>query len=551
MALVMGLVVFHIIFNAPVFLQLFWGLDGPNDFTWHLTGFYAFRSSPWAFPLLWTGQIGSPEGINIYFTDSIPLFALLFKLLAPLFSPDFHYFKLWLLLTYLLQPVSAVYLIRKLGHRSIPAAFFAAAFSLLVKWFLFRFNHAALNAQFVLILALAFYVEQQRLERGVNASFPTVRWLILILGAFLIHTYLTAMVLGIYIAAILDGRFRLPTLKLQWLFRFNLLVLPVVMLACAYAALVGLNTLQSLAPVEGYGFFSMNLMGPLYGGNLLHLPASLGLSTGQIYEDQSYLGLGLMGIIAAAVWIDWKNIARRLWRFRTLVLVLVAFLWFAISTDVYLGLDRIYHYPAWLTNLILASPLSQFRSSARFFWPVGYSLLFWGLTVILRKRWAILFLACLLVLQAVDLPRPFWPRPADYSQAFNPDFMSWDNLFHGKRALYLYPTYSCDSSHDSVGLPAVLIAAKDGVISNTASTARLTDNCAEKVALGLADFSTGTVHLFTHPAEYQQVLQEYPSWCAARPEMAVCIPYPDAKDLSFLAAFDSLALPKAARFYSP
>ncbi len=321
-ALIIGLAVFHIIFNAPVFLQLFWGLDGPNDLTWHLTGFYAFRSSPWAFPLLWTGQIGSPEGLNIFFTDSIPLFALLFKLLAPLFSPDFHYFKLWLLLTYLLQPVSAVYLIRKLGHRSIPAAFFAAAFSLLVKWFLFRFNHAALSAQFVLILALAFYVEQQRsAERGVNASFPTVRWLFLILGSFLIHTYLTAMVLGIYFATILDGRFRPLSFKMRWVFRFNLLVLPVVMLAVAYGVLVGLDT-QSLVPVEGFSYFSMNLMGPVYGGNLLSLPASLGPSTGQVFEDQSYLGLGLIGIIASAVWIDWKNLVKRLWRFRTLILVM-------------------------------------------------------------------------------------------------------------------------------------------------------------------------------------------------------------------------------------
>ncbi len=50
-ALILGLAVFHFIFNAPVFMQLFWGLDGPNDFMQHLTGFYAFRDSPWAFPL--------------------------------------------------------------------------------------------------------------------------------------------------------------------------------------------------------------------------------------------------------------------------------------------------------------------------------------------------------------------------------------------------------------------------------------------------------------------------------------------------------------------
>ncbi len=552
LALVLGLAVFHLVFNAPVFLQLFWGLDGPNDFSQHLTGFYAFRSSPWAFPLLWTGQIGSPAGLNIYFTDSIPLFALPFKLLAPLFSPDFHYFKLWVLLSYLLQPASAVYLVRKLGQRGIPAAFFAAAFSLLVKWFLFRFNHEALDAQFVLIFALALYVEQVRCAgRGLRAGFPAGRWLLLILTAFLIHSYLTAMVLGIYVAAILDGRFALPTLKLRWLYRLNLLALPAVALVCAYAALIGLNTLQGLPPVDGYSYYSMNLTGPFYGGNLLHLPASLGPSSGQVYEDQSYLGLGLMGVIAAASWVERKDLLKRLWRCRALAVVLLGFLLFSISTDVYFGLERIYRYPTWLTDLILASPLSQFRASARFFWPVGYCLLFWGLAVILRQRWAVPVLAGLLVIQAVDVPKPFWPRPANYAQAFNPDFAAWDDLFQGKRSLYLYPTYACGGDADSIGLPAVLVAAKDGVTSNTASIARFTDDCAEKVALGLADFSSGTVHLFTRPAEYQAVLQEHPGWCAARPEMAVCIPYPDAKDRSFLAALDALALPKAPRFYSP
>jgi hypothetical protein len=551
-ALFLGAVVFHLIFSAPTFLQLFWGLDGPNDISQHVTGFYAFRNSPWTLPLLWTANLDSPEGLNIYFTDSIPIFALLFKLLAPFLSPDFHYFKLSLFLAYLLQPLCAVVLVRTLGYRSIAAAFFAAAFSLLLKWFLFRYSHVALSAQFVLILSLALYVKQCRAEgRGVMERPPTGLWLLLLLGAFLIHSYLLVMVFGIYMAAILDGRYALPSLKAGWFLRFLLIILPILCLAFAYSLLIGLDALKGVPPADGFGYFSLNLMGPFYGGNLLHLPASLGPSRGQVYEDQSYLGLGLIGIIAAAVLLEGKNIFKQLWQFRTLVVVLLCFVIFGLSSAVYFGVDRIYNYPPWLTKQIMASPLSQFRSSARFFWPVGYGLLFWGLAVILKKRWAVPFLACMLLLQWIDLPKPFLPRPTGYTGAFNSDYAAWDNLFQDKRALYLYPTYYCGGDLDLVGLPAVLIAARQGVISNTASVSRFVDNCAEKAALGLSDLLPGTVHLFTRPAEYYHVFQEHPDWCAIRAEMAVCIPYPLEKDRIFLATIDHLTLPTKPRFYFP
>jgi hypothetical protein len=359
------------------------------------------------------------------------------------------------------------------------------------------------------------------------------------------------MVLGIYLAAVLDGHYDLASLKARWILRLNLLVLPILALGCIYAATVGLDTLRGLPPADGFGYFSLNLTGPFYGGNLLHLPASLGPTEGQAWEDQSYLGLGLMGIIAAGMWLDGKNILKRLWQFRSLVLLLLGFLVFALSSRVYLGLERVYRYPAWLSNLIMVSPLSQLRASARFFWPVGYCLLFWGLAVILRRRWAIPVLACLLVLQWIDLPKPFWPRPENYAQVFNPDFAAWDALLQDKRALYLYPTYDCGGDTDLIGLPAVLVAAKDAARSNTASISRFGEDCAEKVALGLSDLSPGTLHLFTRPAEYARLIQDHPDWCTARPEMAVCIPDPNQKDRAFLAAINDLALPKAPRFYSP
>jgi hypothetical protein len=551
-AMILGLAAFQYLFDLRIFLQYFWGLDGPGDLSQHTTGFYAFIHSPWGFPILWTSLLRSPQGLNVYFTDSVPIFAILIKLLAPVLPSGFEPFKIWLVLVYMLQPVSAVALMRAMGQRSIAGAVIASLFSLLLKWFLFRFNHFALDAQFVVILALALYAEQCGIARGGSGSRSTAaRWMILLFAAFLIHTYLLAMVFGIFIAAVFDGRYGFPSFKMRWLYRLNLLLLPVLLLSCAFAAFIGLDVLRGVPPAQGFGYFSMNLAGPFTGGNLIQFPASLTQVTGQLYEDQSYLGLGVMGVLGTALFVDARHLLKRFRRCPALGIVLLGSLIFALSSDVFWGAQRIYHYPSWLYDLISASPLIQFRASARFFWPLGYALLFWGLAVLLRKRWGIPLLVCLLIVQWIDLPRPFTPRPAGYADIFNPDLPAWDRLLKGKRALYLYPTYYCGGDVDGVGLPAVLMAATNGAASNTASVSRIADNCAEMAAQGLADMTPGTVHIFTRPAEYSQLLREHPDWCAQRVEMAVCVPDPGSQDRDFLKNLNELALPLASTLFFP
>lgn len=38
----------------------------------NMSGFYAFRDSPWHFPIFWTDRLNYPEGLSIINTDSIP-----------------------------------------------------------------------------------------------------------------------------------------------------------------------------------------------------------------------------------------------------------------------------------------------------------------------------------------------------------------------------------------------------------------------------------------------------------------------------------------------
>lgn len=533
-ALLLGAVVFHILYDIPLFLNLFWGADIPNDLTQHITGFYALRNSPWGFPLLYTRLLGHPEGISVFFTDSIPLLAVPFKLISPLLPADFHYFKLWIFAAFLLQPVAAVTLIRSLGHHQPASAFFAAAFSLLVKWLIFRIPHPALTGQFLILFALALYIQQ---TRWVDPDrFPrriAVKWIALILVTFLVHSYLFAMVFGIFAASVLDFRLR-DSYKLPALLRKgNLLLLPCLMFPILYGLFISTTTFTDLQPADGYSYFSLNLTGPIYGGNLIHFPTELGPKQGQFFEDQSYLGLGVIGLLVTGLALGIKNLLPAIKKHPFLILALIGFYLFAVTTDVYLGTQRIYRYPEFITRLILNSPLSQFRASARFFWPVGYALIFFSLATVLKKRWIWPLLAALLVLQWVDLPKPYTPRPAGYADAYNPDLPYWDGLLAGKRALYLYPTFFCGGETSPVHVPVLMMAVKNGVTSNTVSTTRYTEDCDQKVSDGLADISAGTVHIFAAPGneDTQNALSSMqPDWCSSHNEITLCIPYPSESD---------------------
>ena len=56
------------------------------DVTQHYTGWVAFLHSKWQFPILLTDKLTYPENISIFWTDSNPLFSIIFKILAPLYG---------------------------------------------------------------------------------------------------------------------------------------------------------------------------------------------------------------------------------------------------------------------------------------------------------------------------------------------------------------------------------------------------------------------------------------------------------------------------------
>ena len=72
-----------------------------NDLTQHYLGWEFFRISSWSFPLGLLENIVYPYRISVIYTDSIPLFAMFFRLLSPLLPSGFQYFGLFGIICYI------------------------------------------------------------------------------------------------------------------------------------------------------------------------------------------------------------------------------------------------------------------------------------------------------------------------------------------------------------------------------------------------------------------------------------------------------------------
>ena len=95
-----------------------------------------------------------PYGCAVTYTDSIPLFAILFRFISAWLPASFQYFGWYALLCYVLQGASAALLL-SLFSESLPAVLAGTALFVFSPVMLERtFRHTALTAHFLLLLAL-------------------------------------------------------------------------------------------------------------------------------------------------------------------------------------------------------------------------------------------------------------------------------------------------------------------------------------------------------------------------------------------------------------
>ena len=343
----------------PASLLFAWdGVSGTSltDPIQHIVGQRYFIADAWRWPLLSAKNLAG--GTNIGLTDSIPAMALATKLLRGLLPPGFQSIFLWLAISYTLQPVAAVYAMRGAGERRLLPCLAAACVAGCMPAMLHRYGHAALSGQFLILLALGMYF---RICAGRRKWFWVVTSALLLL-ALLIHPYLLAMVAALLAAAPLTLLLRADR---AWLGA-----------ACGIAAGLVLTGLAALAlgyvglmPEGGFGYFSMNLLQPVWPDRSTLFPAA-GVppgGPGQVYEGYNYLGAG--GLLLACLGLVR---ARAVARHGGLLLACLALTAWALSNHVMLGTRQLVDLGA------MPGFIQMLRASGRMFWPVAYVVVIAG-----------------------------------------------------------------------------------------------------------------------------------------------------------------------------
>ena len=345
----LGAVCFLWVYGYKIINPLYdaWLFNTDIDLSQHYIGFCHYRMSDWHFPVGMIDTLSYPTRMSVIYTDSIPLFALLFKLFRGVLPVHFQYFGIFGLLSFMLMGGLSSLLIYSLipgiesqydeksdgrlplVNRNLPYVLSLIASTVYIMSFTVlqrMFYHTALGAQWILILALYIWVNRKSCSRSVTLIAYSLMGLLCV-G---IHTYYVPMVGSILLAASVERviRSRVDGDKTEQIYegkndhRNNIIpagyrsALAEEMINILSFCLTGLLTLfvfgAFTGPTGGYdeglGSFTSNLntfINPIYGSIILK---PMKLYYDFQYEGYGYLGIGAFLLIAVTLVYLVKNI---------------------------------------------------------------------------------------------------------------------------------------------------------------------------------------------------------------------------------------------------
>jgi hypothetical protein len=224
---------------------------------------------------------------------------LALKLLRGWYGYTRSYLPMWIFLCYLLQGPACAAGLYVLGIRNVAALVLGGLIAVFTPILLFRFAHAALCAQFLLLLALALHLH---FSRATSRRVNLVYYLPLLLVALLVHIYLFAMLFAIMLASLLQGlwseRLTIPAALAQ--LAIMALVIGVVMWACGYFDLGPI-------PMKPYGQWALDLAAPFFPAPSV-IFGSAELPRDRPGEDFAWLGAGMAVLLIAALVGSWRQL---------------------------------------------------------------------------------------------------------------------------------------------------------------------------------------------------------------------------------------------------
>jgi hypothetical protein len=390
---------------------------------------------------LTTTRLSHPLPMSVSLFDPMPLLLLLTRPFAGFLGEGHQFFGLYFVFCLISQGIFGYFAtLRALnliyeddsGYSRYIAAIAGILFASMPYTF-YRFQgHTALSSQWVLVLAiwasLATLKSDWRRWAAVNGS--------VLLIATGLNVYLAFMVMVNFSVFVVfqkhSSGLRAAFMRLTFL----------VLVAAAGLSVFGFMSAAG-APTEGYGLFSMNMLGPLdSNGNSGILGLSIEDPTGgQSFEGYTYIGLGILLLSCFALLSGFKRRGRAHdFPFGKAIAVLAISYLLALSTTITLAAHT------WQMPLpMLDYVMSRFRGSGRLFWIGGFwltQIAIIALVLRLGARQAATVLTFILIIQLIDV-RPIALYVRNSIEHF--DALRLQGISHsGANSVLVYPPWQCD-----------------------------------------------------------------------------------------------------------
>ena len=448
---ILGAIVFIVIFGASMIspANTDWIFAYTGDATQHHLGWVFFRNSPWTFPIGLTQGLTCDGAVSCMYSDSIPLFGVIFKILSPILPHNFQFLGLWGVICFALNGGFGASLLCRIK----PNLLFTSIGSLFYAAFPPAINrithHNSLGAIWLFIAAMILCMDHKKEYK--HKFTPMILWSVNCMLAVLIHTYFVPMVYMVMMGYVILTVFRDKNLK-KAIAVFGSSVASTLLIMFVIGAFYG----QGGYTDGGFGFYASNLNTFFDSRGLSKFLLPLNSFDGQ-GEGFGYLGLGMIvcvifSLIALISIIEKKDgsffsAAKALIKKYNVeilafaVVFMVSFCW-AVSNRITLNGRLLLEIPL---PYLVRGCLSIFRASGRFIWVPCVLIMTASLGIIskLNKKTAIAAAALCFLIQGMDIRdwcrilHSQYAEPPAYEYALKDK--KWDELTKDTKEIIFLP----------------------------------------------------------------------------------------------------------------
>ena len=371
-----------------------------GDLSTYQLGWQFFKLDEWRFPLGINPNYGIYLNSSVVFSDSIPLFAIFFKIFKNFLPSEFQYFSIWILVCVYLQLFFSFKIIYKITNNLLYSAISSLFFGIATIFIHRSGIHLSLFGQWIILSF--FYVELLDKNKFYYKN-------LIILLSTTIHFYFTIILLIIFFIEKVIDYFRNKKLIKNILIQ-TLIVLFASLFLMYIIGYFSLNLDDGLG--WGYGYYNFNLnsfFNPVGQTNISEVIWSNFLAkrefqNGQI-EGFSYLGLSGFIFLIIFLFNMFNKRNNIIYSNIKIFTICVIFLILSTSNNIYFDQTSIINIPL---NKFFYAIANIIRASGRLIWPIYYLIFIVGIIFIyqnFQKKISLLIILILLLVQIADISK--------------------------------------------------------------------------------------------------------------------------------------------------